>query len=226
MPEYFAHNTLTTQNLIQGLMAVSKPFRVFFASSVHVYGNQSSEADESSEVTPEGYYGMSKYLSERALEEFAKQRPDIRVVVGRLYSCIGPNQPPGFVTSDLTTKLASLTNNSLLETGPLSAYRRFLDVRDAVEILVRLVESDQTNGFEIVNIASPFEMKVQEIVEKLVAVSGKKVRIQSRETDQNPFKGLKISLRKQEKLVPGFSFRPLETTLQDIWNSVHIRESA
>ncbi|MBY0369307.1 NAD-dependent epimerase/dehydratase family protein [bacterium] len=217
-PQYFQSNSQTTQVLADALETLDpKPLRLFFSSSVHVYGNQDSEVDESVEPRPNNDYGMSKYLGERALEAFAGRSPHAKVVVGRLYSCIGPGQGPGFVTSDLARKLAALPVGGTLETGPLDAYRRFLDVRDAAALLARLLETGADTGFEIVNIASPNELQVRAIVERLVTASGKKASIHASPSDQNPFRGLKVNLAKLQQRIPGFPFSPLDKTLQDIW---------
>lgn len=220
MPEYYRSNFVTTQNLIDAVEATNPKARIFFSSSVHVYGDREGQADESSEPAPNGFYGMSKYLGERAFEQLSQRCPEIRVVVGRLYSCIGPGQGEGFVTSDLARKLAALPADGSrpLETGPLSAYRRFLDVRDAVQLIAGLLENDSAARFEVVNIASPFEMQVRDVVEMLVRVSGKNTPIRARENGGNPFRGLDVSLSKLQKLVPDFQYRPLETTLRDLWD--------
>lgn len=220
MPEYYQSNFVTTQNLIAAVEGTLPRVRIFFSSSVHVYGDREGQADEACEPAPNGFYGMSKYLGERAFDQLVQRAPEIRVVVGRLYSCIGPGQGEGFVTADLTRKLVALPADGSrpLETGPLTAYRRFLDVRDAVQLIAGLLENDSAARFEVVNIASPFEMQVREVVEMLVRVSGKKTPIRARENNGNPFRGLDVSLSKLQRLVPGFQYRPLETTLRDLWD--------
>lgn len=218
MPEYYRSNFETTRNLLDALESVAGPQRLFFASSVHVYGNQSGEVDEATEPAPNGFYGMSKYLGERLFETYCARRPGTSAVVGRLYTCIGPGQAPGFVTSDLAAQLSTLPESGgVLKTGPLTARRRFLDVRDAADLIARLVQHPSATPFEVVNIASPFEMQVKEIVELLVKVSGKKVRIESRSNAQNTFQGLNLNRHKMEKTLPGFKYRPLEKTVSDLW---------
>ncbi len=225
MPEYFKANFTTTQTLLDELSKTDLPVRLFFSSSVHVYGDPSTPVDETSEPAPNANYGMSKYLCERALEEWTKQNPKAHSVVGRLYTCIGPGQRPGFVTSDLAHKLAKLPNDgsAALETGPLSARRRFLDVRDAARLICVVLEAPFESRFEIVNIASPFEMQVQEIVERLVKISGKGVPIHPQASDSNPFRGPQLSLKKLQTIAPGFSYLPTDQTLRDIWEAVQLQ---
>jgi len=137
-----------------------------------------------------------------------------------LYSCIGPGQAEGFVVSDLTRKLMALPEgkSSILETRSLSAHRRFIDIRDAADLITRLMQRPLESHFEVVNIASPFELEVRRLVEMLVKVSGKTAQIQAKESSENPFRGLKINLDKLRRLAPTFPFRSLETTLADTWN--------
>ncbi len=217
MPQYHQSNLVTTQSLLEALSAENRAVRLFFASSVHVYGNQNVEVDETSEPLPNGSYGMSKYLAERAIAQAIGPKSNLTSVVGRLYSCIGPGQSEGFVIPDLTRKLVQLPEGGTLETGPLEPFRRFLDVRDAASIIARLVEIEPASRFEIVNIASPFEKQIREMVEMLLAASGKKVPVKARPSDSNPFQGLRLSIDKLQTLIPGLKFRPLEGTLKDMW---------
>lgn len=218
---YYRSNFQTTESVVAALRALDKPVRVFFSSSVHVYGNQQppeAQAQESDEPRPSTDYGMSKYLCERALEVLATERTQLKIVVGRLYSCIGPGQGPGFVTADLARKLAALPadGSQPLQTGPLDAVRRFLDVRDAARLIRDLLASGSDAGYEIVNIASPNEMTVQQIVEKLIACSGKQVAIESTPSGTNAFRGLRVSLNRLEERLPGFQYSSLDSTLKDI----------
>lgn len=217
MPEYHRSNLVTTQSLLDALTVEDRPVQLFFASSVHVYGNQSQEVDENSAPAPSGSYGMSKYLAERAVAKATDLHPGLSAVVGRLYSCIGPGQSEGFVIPDITRKLVQLPAGGTLETGPLDAYRRFLDVRDASEIIAGLLSVEQPSRFEIVNIASPFEKQIREMVDMLLAASGKKVPVKAQPNDSNPFKGLRVSIAKLQKLLPGLKYRPLDGTLKDMW---------
>jgi nucleoside-diphosphate-sugar epimerase len=219
MSEYYGSNVQTTENLAEALLASKVAARVFLSSSVHVYGNQTDLVDERSEVAPNGPYGFTKYLAERALERLVAEHPTHSIVVGRLYTCMGPGQQQGFVAADLAHKLARLANDgsAVLETGPLTALRRFLDVRDAVALISRLVEGATAERALLVNIASPFELSVRELVEKLVRVSNKKVQVCPQVGEDNPFGGIQLDTSKLLRLIPGFSFRPTESTLADIY---------
>ena len=203
LPEYYRANVTATTFLLRALQRLEKPVRIFLASSVHVYGNRPDVVGEDTSVEPVGHYGFTKYLAERAVEEAVRNHPLFGAVVGRLYSCIGPGQAPGFVT------------------GPLDAVRRFLDVRDAAPIFPQLLDQVKPGQFEVFNVASPHELRIRELVELLVKVSGRRCRIQSEsDAHANPFQGLRVSVAKLTRALPSLQFRPIESTLTDIWKSV------
>lgn len=223
LPEYFKSNTTATTFLLRALEKLAKPVRIFLASSVHVYGNNADTVGESAPLEPVGHYGFTKFLAERAVEEAVRNHPQFGAVVGRLYSCIGPGQSPGFVTSDLARKLAAISADSTepLAMGPLDAVRRFLDVRDAAPIFPQLLQQIRPGQYEAFNIASPYELRIRDLVELMVKVSGRHCRIQSQSSlHANPFQGLRVSVDKLQRALPSLTFRPIESTLLDIWKSV------
>jgi len=218
---YFSQNTLSTQYLLEALVSLDCPVEFFLASSVHVYGNQSYSVNELAETKPESSYGFSKYLAEETLKSFSLQNPKLKTLVGRLYSCVGPKQPLGFVTSDICKKIKDLkkTGAKNLEVGPIDSIRRFTDVRDVVKILPILMNLELTSRFEIFNIAQPKEILVGEMIQTLLDLEGINAQILSRPSADNSFKGLKVDTSKMGRHIPPSFFRPLESTLQDILDS-------
>lgn len=218
---YFSQNTLSTQTLLDALASLNSPVEFFLASSVHVYGNQSKVVNEREEPKPESPYGFTKYLAEETLKNFCLKYPNIRGVVGRLYSCIGPKQPLGFVTSDICKKIKELKSKggSTLEVGPIDSYRRFTDARDVVKVFPILLDSNLGSRFEIFNIAPPQGTEVGQMIQTLLNLAGLNAKILSKPNSENSFKGLKIDTTKMERYVPATLFRPLELTLKDILES-------
>ncbi len=223
--DYFSRNYLTTVHLVRSAEPLKRPVRFFFASSVHVYGNAEGIVDESTKPAPESAYGYSKFVAEQYLREATQRIPGFRAVIGRLYSCIGPGQARGFVASDMCAKIAVALKspNAPLKTGPLSPYRRFLDARDVVGILIRLMEASPTN-FEIYNVASPHELQIRGLLDILLKEAGISPRIESEENSgTNVFKGLQVDTSKLSRLVPASAFRPVEDSLRDMlrWELSH-----
>ncbi|MFM8314848.1 MAG: NAD-dependent epimerase/dehydratase family protein [Deltaproteobacteria bacterium] len=221
--DYFFQNTLSTQNLLEAIADLNSPCDFFLTSSVHVYGNQTGVVSERSEIKPEGAYGFTKYLAEETLKNFVLKHPHIRGVVGRLYSCIGPNQPLGFATSDICLKVkkAKISSATHLEVGPVTTTRQFTDVRDVVRTFPALLESQLSSRFEIFNIANNKQITIKELIETIIQLEGLSLKIKSQDNHQNPFQGLKVETTKLSRFIPLASFRSLESSLKDILAKTH-----
>jgi nucleoside-diphosphate-sugar epimerase len=225
--EYFSRNTLTTAHLVRGTHGLDKPVSFFFTSSVHVYGNAEQTVSEAEAPKPQSAYGFSKYLAELFLKESTQTLPGFRAVVGRLYSCIGPGQAAGFVASDMCAKIAVALKapTAPFKTGPLTPYRRFIDVRDVVRILPTLL--DATGGpFEIYNVASPHELQIRDLLAILLKEAGISPPIKAQDSsDTNQFRGLQVDTAKLSRLVPASAFRPIQQTLRDMLRSELARQA-
>ena len=224
---YFINNFLSTVSLLEALEKSGRESKFFLTSSVHVYGKGDGTVTEESTVHPLTDYGFSKYLAEQAVKRATEKSSQIKGVVGRLYSCIGPGQPGGFVASDMCQKIVSLkkTQKNVLKTGPLSAMRRFLDARDVAPVMSALMENPSNKSFEIFNIASPNETQISEIVETLLDIAGINPKIEStKDFNSNRFRGVQISTDKLNSVFPKENFRPLSQTLKDMfqWASQHL----
>ncbi len=221
LPEFFEKNFLTTQYLQKAVDAIAHPVSIFFSSSVHVYGNQEAEVTETSPAQPVGSYGFTKYLAEESFRHWATQNPkqQRKVVVARLYSCIGPGQGEGFAVSDLSRKISRLPAKgaSVLTVGPLQAVRSFLDVRDAVNIFARVLDLN-TENFTIFNICSPHQLQISQVLQLLLKIAQKSPKIVVEESSApNPFTGLRVSFKKLENSLAPLTFRPIEQSLRDIY---------
>jgi len=218
LPDYFASNFQTTQALIDSIKVLDLKVKFFLASSVHIYGNQSELATESLVAKPQSPYAYTKYLAEQLVKASAVENPNLRGMIARLYSCFGPGQPEGFVAADFCRKVVALPKGikGKLIVGPLHSYRRFLDVRDLVDVLPKLMGSPSQAPCEIVNIASPHELTVKDILDKILALDDKDAEIISDSDATNRFAGLRINMDRLKAMVPDFHFRPVEETLKDM----------
>lgn len=222
MPDYFNANFLTSARLVNALQKQNAAVRIFLASTIHVYGNCDYVATEESLPLPVNDYGYTKYLSEELFRTATLENSRLSVVVGRLYSCFGPGQAPGFVSADLCRKVAAMPDKGegVLCVGPTSTFRRFLDVRDAVSVIARLTHSVTGDRFQVFNIASPYEVQVKDLIAALLKISGKKARVESSEDNSaNRLFGIRVSCERLEHTLPGVHFRPLEETLRDMYTS-------
>lgn len=88
--EYFVR---TNVEATRELLAVSERHgvkRLFYASSIGVYGAQSGVIDEDTPLAPDNAYGRSKAAAEAVAAEFLAGHPRLAVFVGRIGETYGP----------------------------------------------------------------------------------------------------------------------------------------
>ena len=104
--DYFQSNVLQTSYLVESAAKIlKKPVKILIASSVHVYGDQDGVVSEQSPVHPKSPYAFSKFLTEQSVIKTCRSFDNVKAVIVRLSTCLGPKQPEGFVAADLIRKL-------------------------------------------------------------------------------------------------------------------------
>lgn len=154
--------------------------RLLLVSSADVYGAV-TEADlpltENSELRPVSPYAASKVAADfLGLQAYlGSQLPVIRA---RAFNHLGPGQTDRFVASALASRIVEneRTGGDVITVGDLSARRDFTDVRDVVRAYRRLVE-DGVPG-EAYNVCSGRDLAVQELADRLLALSDKPMTLQ------------------------------------------------
>jgi GDP-4-dehydro-6-deoxy-D-mannose reductase len=171
MPEYFRVNVLGTENLLAA--AVGR--RVVVASSAEVYGavpESEQPIGEERELDPHTPYALTKAAAERlALASGA--------VVARSFNLVGLGQSPRFALPAFASQLAAIARGErepVLRVGNLSARRDFVHVDDGVEAYRLLAESGRPGG--IYNLASGRACSLAEALDRLMAISGVRARIE------------------------------------------------
>ncbi|HLX09773.1 MAG TPA: GDP-mannose 4,6-dehydratase [Thermoanaerobaculia bacterium] len=174
MADYFRVNVLGTENLLAAARAAAVE-RVVVASSAEVYGlvpEAEQPIDERREVSPHTPYALTKAAAERlALAQGA--------VVVRSFNLVGPGQSARFALPTFAAQLAAIARGELdevLRVGNLSARRDFLHVDDGVDAY-RLIAERGRPG-EIYNVASGNAVSIGEALDRLMAISGVRARVE------------------------------------------------
>lgn len=157
-------NVNGTQMVLEA--AVRKRKLVFVASTSEVYGKNINLPfrEDGDLVLGPTTKGRWSYAASKALDEFLAlsywKEKRLPVIIARLFNTVGPRQTgrygmvlPNFVRQAL--KGAPIT---VYGTGQQS--RCFCDVRDAVEGLLRLAETDKAIG-EVVNVGDDYEITME-----------------------------------------------------------------
>jgi UDP-glucose 4-epimerase len=165
--EYHRVNAIGTENVLK--LAKEFGFKVVYASSSSVYGNQDKfPIKEDAEKKPLNPYGQSKLES----EQFAKKYADIGVkVIGlRYFNVFGIGQNPNYagVVPKFIERLVQ--HKPPIIYGDGNQLRNFTFVDDVVEANVLAFENKIEHAF--MNIATGVMTSVKELASIMIRLSG------------------------------------------------------
>jgi len=133
------HANVFTTRLVKKAALLLGVQRLVFASSCSVYGINSAEVNETSEVNPVSLYARTKVEGEREL--LLGPEGDCCVTVLRFATVFGHSRRPRF---DLVTNLftAQAVNDGRITLMGPSQWRPFVHVRDLARAIVAVLDAD------------------------------------------------------------------------------------
>jgi nucleoside-diphosphate-sugar epimerase len=177
------HNNVLVNIHMTHAAATMGVSRYFFSSSACVYRDMQPGEPEMTEAQavpakPDNEYGWEKLYAERAALVYA-QRYGMTVRIARFQNCYGPE---GTWTGGrekapaaICRKVAEVCDGGTIEVwGDGSAVRSYTYVSDMVDGVFRLMHSDLEGA---VNIGCPQYVTVDELVETVRSVSGKRIHV-------------------------------------------------
>jgi nucleoside-diphosphate-sugar epimerase len=144
------------------------------------YGMVSSEQvpiTEALPCRPYSHYGISKLA--QTFEGLAAYRQSQPVVVVRPFNVIGTGMPGHLALQDFVMQLKEILDGHrapIIEVGNLHASRDFVDVDEVVKILWKLIRTETAYG-QIVNICSGKPVILEQLLDRLIALSGVSVEV-------------------------------------------------
>ncbi len=185
-PHYQAdpeHTMLTcvlgTRNLLK--LAEEMDARFLISSTSEVYGDPEVHPQVESYrgwvncTGPRACYDEGKRAAEALTFDYARLgRADVRVA--RIFNTYGPRMRPddGRVVSNVICQ--ALTGEDITIHGDGSQTRSFCYVSDMVDGLMRLMDSDPAPGAPV-NLGNPNELTIDDLVERVLALTGSKSSI-------------------------------------------------
>ena len=224
--ETFEINALAINHLLDAVQKVCPDSRILYVGSSEEYGlGKKTSFVETNSLKPQSLYGVSKAAGELLAQSFYK-RYGIDVVRARPFNHIGPRQDPRFVCSSFAQQVASIIvkkeKPAVIRTGNLQSSRDFTDVRDVVRAYHSIMQKGRTG--EVYNICSEKLTKISDILDQLVATSGRSIRIETdparyREENQLPVQGSSGRLRKLTQWSPQIPFDQTLIDILEYWKS-------
>lgn len=194
--------------------------KILVVSSADVYGivdKKDLPIDEETSFRPTNTYSVSKIAQDfLGFQYFLSY--DLKIVRVRPFNHIGPRQSPKFVVASFAKQIAEIEAGKIeptISVGNLSAKRDFTDVRDMAKAYLLAAEKGDIG--DVYNIGSGVSFRISEILDKLLSLSKKQIRIQ---VDRSRFRPsdeqeLVCNRQKFQDKTGWEPTIPLETTLKD-----------
>ena len=164
-------NVRGTLNLLEEVR--KNPVQKFvYISSSHVYGvPQYIPIDEKHPLAPREPYSASKAAAENIVTAYSSAY-GVNTAIVRPFNIYGPGQDGGFLIPSII-KQASCSD--VIEVGNLEPTRDFTYITDVVAAFLIIAES----GSGVYNIGSGIEVKVGDIIRKIVDIVNPDIEIRS-----------------------------------------------
>ena len=213
-------NVNGTLNLLEAVKNSNVNSKILIVGSSDQYGiikPENCPIKETQPQIPQSPYGISKKTQEEIGKLYVKAY-NMNIIFVRAFNHIGARHSENFVVPDFASKIVKIEKgeNPVLKVGNLDTLRDFTDVRDIVRGYVMLLENGKIG--ESYNIGSGNVVKVKDILEKLVSLSNKEIKI---EIDKEKFRPVDVpivqcdnaKIRKDTEWIPEIS---IDETLKDV----------
>lgn len=146
---------------------------------------------EDNMVRPGNIYAATKVCQNMIGSIYAKAY-DMDLMLVRAFNHIGPTQAPMFVVADFCKQVAEIEKGlrpPVMYVGNLSAERDFTDVRDVVRAYALLAQKGMSG--ETYNVGSGHAVSIREILDMIIALSGKEIKV---EVDPNKLRPVDVAI--------------------------------
>jgi GDP-4-dehydro-6-deoxy-D-mannose reductase len=226
----WAGNLTATRNLYEAILRWGGKPRILYVSSGLIYGDpecQNQAFDERALLRPTTPYSASKAAADLVSYQYTCSA-GLEIIRARPFNHIGPRQSPDFAVAHFARQIVAIEKGRhppLLETGNLTPRRDLTDVRDIVRAYVLLMEKGDSG--EAYNIGSGTTWMMQDVVDRLLALSGMRLEIRQREElirakETAHTRGDASKLHRQTGWAPAFTLEQSLADTLDFWRSVEM----
>ena len=143
--------------------------KFLYASTSSLYGNNPVPLTEDQRITPPNHYSVTKFLYENCSLCYHKVYPEMEIIGFRFMSVYGPNEeakgPYANVISQFIWDIAR--GQAPIIYGDGSQYRDFTNVRDVVQGITRVIETEKFIGNDVFNIGTGEYASLNDIVKMI-----------------------------------------------------------
>ncbi|MCK4463287.1 MAG: GDP-mannose 4,6-dehydratase [Candidatus Omnitrophica bacterium] len=199
--EVFEVNAIGTLNMLTAAKEL-KIERFIQTSTSEVYGTaRYVPIDEKHPLQPQSPYSASK-ISADAMAMSFHYSFDLPVVIVRPFNTFGPRQSERAVIPTIISQ--ALTQDKIL-IGSTRPRRDFTYVKDAIQGFIKAAEAKSSIG-EVINLGTGRDHSIEEIINIIGRLLGKKLRIIAKRERKRPSKSEVMRLRANNKKAKKFLY--------------------
>lgn len=200
------------KKIVEKINAWNESTRIFFFSSVLVYGDTDSAATEETTPVPLDPYSEFKYAGEQYLKEVVDKKHSLSIL--RLANVYGSPKNKGFI---------GLLMKAAKEGAPINVNgggrqtRDYIYVDDVVQAISTVAKAKQVGHIDVLNIASGTSYTLNEVIEVFSGILGRPIIHTVMENSPQEVPQSRIN---NEKLRAKYGYSPktfLKEGLQKTW---------
>lgn len=215
-------NVIGTIHLFEAVRKLNISPRIQVAGSSEEYGMvypNELPITEENPLRPLSTYGVSKVAVDKLSYQYHMSY-GLHIVVTRGFNHTGPRRGEVFVSSSFAKQVAEIEKGAepLIHVGNLEAMRDFTDVRDMVKGYLLAIERCKPG--EAYNICSGKTTKIQELLDMLMNMTRKKIKVHQDPDRMRPsdVEILHGDCSKFKKETEWKQTIPFEKTMEDLLN--------
>ena len=207
---------LTFVNLLEAAKKNKSKSRIWFASSVVVYGVNNKPLKENFDLNPVSYYAVIKLICEN-ISKFYSKNFNLNVGIMRIFSTFGPGLRRQ-VVFDTIKKIKTLKKFKVYGDG--NEKRNFSYIDDQVKSIILLTRKILKPKGDVYNVASGKTFTIKQILKKLIKISNKKVMYNyTKKRRSFDTKNFIANNSKMNKIIGKFKCTNIDLALKKTFNS-------
>jgi nucleoside-diphosphate-sugar epimerase len=172
-------NAVPAAELLAAVSALATPPRIILIGSAAEYGLVAANAmpvGEDHPCRPRSEYGIAKHA--QTLLGLAAAARGLPVLTARLFNPVGIGMPPKLALPSFARRIAAAAHgDGVVRVGDLDVGRDFIDVVEAARLLLALARIPSW-PWPIVNVCSGRAFKLRDLLESMIAASGRRLRVE------------------------------------------------
>ena len=182
-------NVFGTLNVLEGVKKYCPSAKVLLACSSAEYGLANvtdGPLTESRPLKPVSPYGVSKVATEQLGYQYFVNY-GIKVYLPRLFIHVGTGHPPATAIQNFARQIARIKKGlhpPLMNVGNLQSARDFIDVRDGVAAMMKLIDSDLIG--QPINVSTGRAHSIRHALDTLINIADVQVDVKQSEVLLRP----------------------------------------